>query len=143
MILVVVIGLAVGTVLGAESLAVAFIAAQAAAAYFTAGLSKLRGLDWRGGDAVPLILSTRSFGTPPVGALLSQRRWVGRGVTWTTMSFEVLFPLALLAPGGLLVGFLVAGALFHIGAAVAMGLNVFPWAFLATYPCLIYLAQQL
>jgi hypothetical protein len=143
MILVIVVGLAVGTTLGAEALAVAFIGAQAVAAYFIAGMAKLRGPGWRDGDAVPLILSTRSFGVPALGARLWERPLIGRGVTWTTMSFECLFPLAILAPEQLLVGFLVVGALFHLGAALAMGLNVFPWAFLASYPCVIYLAQQL
>lgn len=48
------------------------------------------------------------------------------------MSFEILFPLALIAPAPVLVVFLVAGALFHFGTAVAMGLNVFFWAFVGT-----------
>jgi hypothetical protein len=143
MILVVAVGLAVGIVLGAESLAVVFVACQAVASYFIAGLAKLRGREWRTGSAVAAILSTRSFGVPSVGAVLSEQRWMSRGVTWSTMSFEFLFPLALLAPSQVLLGVLAIGILFHFGAAVAMGLNVFPWAFLATYPCVIYLAYQL
>jgi hypothetical protein len=142
MIVVVAGGLAVGKLFGAESAAVVFVAAQAAAAYFIAGMAKLQGRDWRVGNAVPLILSTRGYGAPSLGVLLWERRWIGRAFTWTTMSFEFLFPLALVAPSQVLLGFLVAGVLFHAGAAVAMGLNVFLWAFVATYPCVIYLSQQ-
>ena len=143
MILVVVIGLAAGTVPGVEAVAAVFVASQAVAAYFIAGLAKLRGAEWRGGSAVPAILSTRSFGAPSLGAFLSEQRWAGRSLTWSTMSFECLFPLALLAPDQVLLAVLAVGLLFHAGAALTMGLNVFPWAFLASYPCVIYLAHQL
>jgi hypothetical protein len=143
MILVVVIGLAAGTVLRVEAVAAVFVASQAVAAYFIAGLAKLRGAEWRVGSAVPAILSTRSFGAPSLGSFLSEQRWAGRSLTWSTMSFECLFPLALLAPDQVLLAILAVGLLFHAGAAVTMGLNVFPWAFLASYPCVIYLAHQL
>ena len=142
MILVIVAALAAGTMLHAERLAVVFVACQLVAAYFIAGVAKLRGREWRNGDAVPLILSTRSYGAPGVGALLREQRWVGRAVTWTTMSFEFLFPLALLGPQQVLIGALVVGALFHVTTAATMGLNVFLWAFLACYPCVLYLSQQ-
>jgi Vitamin K-dependent gamma-carboxylase len=134
MIAVIVVALAMGMILGVEALAVAFVGAQVVAAYFIAGMEKLRGLDWRVGTAIPSILSTSSFGVPSLGAALRERRWAGRGLTWTTMSFEFVFPLALLAPTQVFVGFLVAGALFHVGTAMTMGLNVFLWAFLAGYP---------
>jgi Vitamin K-dependent gamma-carboxylase len=143
MTLIIALGLAVGLALGVESLAVAFVAAQAVLSYFIAGVAKFGGRAWREGTAVPAILSTRSFGVPPLGARLSEQRWIGRGLTWSTMSFESLFPLALLAPGQLLVAFLVAGALLHLSSAVTMGLNVFPLAFIASYPCLIWAAHHL
>jgi len=35
-----------------------------------------------------------------------------------------------------------AGVGFHLGTAVFMGLNVFPWAFLATYPAVWVIGQK-
>ncbi|MCA1845618.1 MAG: hypothetical protein LC792_20975 [Actinobacteria bacterium] len=137
------IGLAVGLALGVESLALAFVAAQAVLSYFIAGVSKLGGPVWRDGTAVPAILSTRTYGHPPLGALLVELPLIGRGLTWSTVAFESLFPLALLAPIEVLLAFLVFGAMLHIGTAVTMGLNVFAWSFIATYPCIIWAAHQL
>jgi hypothetical protein len=143
MILIVALALSVGKLLGAESTAAIFIGAEVAAAYFIAGTAKLRGRDWRAGKAVPLILGTADYGLPSLGARLVERHRLGRLVTWSSVAFEVLFPLALIGPEPVLVGFLAAGLLFHLGTAVTMGLNVFVPAFAATYPCVIYLWHQI
>ena len=142
MIALIVVALAIGTILDAARAAAVFVALQAVAAYFVAGVAKLRGREWRSGTAIPLILSTRSYGAPPVGAVLRASPAIGRAATWATMAFEVLFPLSLLAPPAVVLGVLAAGAVFHLTTAVTMGLNVFVWAFVACYPCVIYLAHQ-
>ena len=36
---------------------------------------------------------------------------------------------------------LISGVLFHIGAAVLMHLDTFLWAFIATYPAIIFCAR--
>jgi hypothetical protein len=143
MTLLVALALTVGDVLGARSAAVSFVGAAAAASYFVAGSAKLAGGEWRSGEAVPLILGTTDYGSPSLAARLWQLPALGRAMTWSSMGFEILFPLALVAPAPVLVAFLAAGLLFHIGTAVTMGLNVFPWAFAATYPCVVYLWHQI
>jgi hypothetical protein len=143
MAVIVAIGLTVGLALNVESLAVAFVATQAVLSYFIAGVSKLGGDLWRDGTAVPAILSTRTYGSPALGALLVKQPLIGRGLSWSTVSFESLFPLALFAPTQLLLAFLLFGAALHIGTALTMGLNVFAWSFIATYPCVIWVAHQL
>jgi hypothetical protein len=39
--------------------------------------------------------------------------------------------------------FLGWGVAFHLGCAVVMGLNNFLWAFIATYPALLFAADWL
>jgi hypothetical protein len=66
-----------------------------------------------------------------------------RACSWLVIGFESLFPLALLggAPGAL--AWCVAAFGFHLTTAVAMGLNVFPWAFAAALPAVVYWAEEL
>ena len=140
---IVVVGLGLGLLLGAEQAAVVFVGVQGVLAYAVSGAAKARGRLWRNGEAMPKILATRSYGSPALGAVLHDHRWMGRSLTWSILGLECLFPLALLAPQEILVGLLVGVAFVHLGSAAVMGINVFPWAFLASYPCIIYLAQQL
>lgn len=114
-----------------------FIAAQAVLAYLTAGVAKAFGGPWKTGTAVPLILSSEAWGTPRLGRLLMEHATLGKAATWLTMGWELLFPLALLHPGFAMF-FLATGTVFHILNASLMGLNVFFWSFLATYPCVLY-----
>ena len=52
-------------------------------------------------------------------------------------------PLAMFAPPAVLMVFLAAGLVFHVGIAAAMGLGSFLFAFVATYPALIYVSQTI
>lgn len=73
-----------------------------------------------------------------MAALLGRHPWISRALTWTTWGLECSFPLVLVVgfPAGYL--WLGWGAVFHLGIAVVLGLNTFPWAWLATYPAIIY-----
>jgi hypothetical protein len=50
------------------------------------------------------------------------------------IGWEIAFPLALVAPGPILVLLLAIGVLFHLACAVLMGLNRFILAFCGCYP---------
>ncbi|WP_371627565.1 hypothetical protein OG245_36175 [Streptomyces sp. NBC_01116] len=117
-----------------------FLAAQSALAYLTAGLYKAASPVWRDGTALAGILGTRCFGNPHLAALAARHpgptAWAARGI----IIFEILFPLVLLTPPSALFLVLSAGALFHLACATTMGLNVFLWAFTATYPALAHTA---
>ena len=53
---------------------------------------------------------------------------------------ECAFPLGVLAGGWVLLATLALAFAFHTAIAFTMGLTVFPWAFLATYPALTFVA---
>lgn len=115
---------------------------QLAIAYFAAGASKLALAPWRSGAALRGALSSYAYGHRWAAASL---RGAAPAATlaWAIMLAEVLFPLALLLPEPGLA--LVLGGFFalHLAIAVTMGLNTYPWAFLAAYPSALLLGQTL
>ncbi|GAA3673062.1 hypothetical protein GCM10023081_09280 [Arthrobacter ginkgonis] len=115
--------------------AVLFIAAQAVLSYTTAGVAKLISPLWRQGQALPLILSTRSHGHPLAARVLGSSRGLAAAACWTVIVFEIGFGPLALGSQGTLVAVLGIGLAFHLGCAVFMGLNTFLWSFPATYPC--------
>lgn len=120
-----------------------FIAAQALVAYFASGISKLFGAEWRAGTAVERVLRTTSHGSPWAHRLVRDLH-LSPLLSWSTITFETLIPAALLSGNPTLAMFALASALsFHIGVALAMGLNTFFWAFVATYPALVFASSKL
>lgn len=120
-----------------------FIAAQGCLAYLVAGIAKVISPIWRSGEAVRRILGTRTYGTKVSASLLSGRGGVCAALSWSLMIFECAFPLALaFGKAGFLV-FAALGILFHVTNAVIMGLNTFVWAFVATYPAILFCAVSL
>jgi hypothetical protein len=115
-----------------------FLTLQLCFSYFAAGFHKVRSPAWRDGSALPGILSARVFGFPPLGAWLGRHRWLWRPLSWATVAWEVSFPVVLVAPREVCLGYFACGVLFHLGTAFTMGLNKFIWPFLALYPAAIY-----
>lgn len=116
-----------------------FLALQAAVAYFSSGIYKAVTRSWRDGSGLTAILSAYSFGHPALGRLARTHPRLPTLNSWLVISFETLFPCALLHPAAAPL-FLVTGAFFHIACAFVMGLNVFPWAFCSLYPSVLYIA---
>ncbi|MFE3320207.1 HTTM domain-containing protein [Nocardia sp. NPDC059195] len=117
-----------------------FLAAQVCLAYFTAGAAKLVSPSWRSGAALPGILTTQAYGHPQAGKILVRHRGIATAACWSVILLECGFPLALLGIRPLTYALLISGALLHIGTAVLMRLSTFPWAFVATYPAVIFCA---
>ncbi|MDH6238363.1 hypothetical protein [Cryobacterium sp. CG_9.6] len=115
-----------------------FIAAQALFAYFAAGISKLSNAQWRQGSAMQSILNTATYGHPTASTVLRRRPWIGGFVGWSVIVVEIIFPVAAVAPPGLLIGLLIIGAMLHLGTSVLIGLDTFFWAFTATFPSIIF-----
>jgi hypothetical protein len=122
----------------ALQLGLAFLAAQLALSYLSAGVAKLISPVWRSGAAVGLVLNTASYGSRPAGALLKRLPWAGRLLTWSVVAFEISFPVALVLPWPWVAVPMAIGAFFHASIAIVMGLNNFVPAFLSTYPALLY-----
>ena len=115
-----------------------FIAAQALFSYFAAGISKLTNAKWRQGTAFQSILNTATYGQATVAAALTKRRWLSASVGWTVIVVEIILPVAVIAPPGVLIVLLFAAAMLHLGTAVLIGLDTFFWAFTATFPAIIF-----
>ena len=120
-----------------------FIAIQGCLSYFVAGIAKVVSPVWRSGEAVRRILSTRTYGSSRSASLVSGRDGVCVALSWLLMLFECTFPLVLAFGQTGFAVFAVLGICFHITNAVIMGLNTFVWAFVATYPAILFCAVRL
>src|SRR3989304_154443 len=84
------------------------------------------------------IMSTSLWGNQNIAKMLVTRKWLALLITYSVITFELMFPLVLVVPPRIALLFLSVGALFHLANAFAMGLNCFLWAFVATYPAVLY-----
>jgi hypothetical protein len=123
------------------SLTIVLLAAQVCLAYSTAGFAKLSGQTWRCGNALYEILNTRSFGWETAANFMSKNPRLTRGLAIATILIEVIFPLAMITPYPYIAIFLIWGISFHLTNAFVMRLNIFPWAFAASYPAIVYTSE--
>lgn len=119
-----------------------FLALQSGLSYITAGVAKVFGSMWYDGTAMTGIMGTNQYGHQTVGKFLQKHpkltKWSGRAVTF----WESIFPVVLFIPRPFSDIFVWSGACFHLGIALAMGLNDFFWAFVATYPAVLFCSQE-
>ena len=117
-----------------------YITLQALTSYFMSGWVKLLHPSWRNGRALPQFLDTGIYG--PLAPHSAYRwPWLARTVSWTFTVWEGLFPLALLDVR-LAVLFCAVASVFHYLVFRFFGLNRFFWAWLATYPAIVWCAGQ-
>ncbi len=119
-----------------------FIAAQCALAYCTSGVLKSRATEWRSGTALGVLLRDEFMGDRRLAGWLAGNPTVNRGATWSVLALEVLFPLALLGGTPVAVVFVAGAFLMHLGIGHFMGLAPFLWAFLASYPAVLFASAQ-
>jgi hypothetical protein len=119
-----------------------WVGGQLTLAYFAAGASKLILAPWRNGEALQAVLRSAMWGNG-WSARLIERHDVARWLSWGIILLEIAFPFALLLPLPFLGAILAIFFLFHMAIALVMGLNSYPWAFLATYPSVILLSGWL
>lgn len=120
-----------------------FLAAQSVLAYATSGLVKLTSPTWRGGDAIPGVLRTRTYGDRGLFSVVRSQPVLAKGMAWSVILTETLFPVVLVLPPRWARASLAAGAAFHLANGRYMGLNRFFWAFTATYPAVDFLRAEL
>ena len=146
MLLIVVFMLSVALVVRqdwAVQAALVGIAGLAMIAYAASGAGKLAGSSWRDGTAMAVVLRSETYGSPLAGRLASEHRTLTRLAGYAVIAVELLVPVAVVLGGWPLVGALALAAGFHVGVGAVMGLNRFTPAFIATYPALIWLADEL
>lgn len=118
-----------------------FITIQAVSSYFISGSVKLFDVHWRNGTALPFFLSGAIFG-PLREDSIYKKRWFAIAACWSFILWECTFPLALAGPVWAMLWCGIA-ALFHFLVFWHFGLNRFFWAWLCTFPAIIYCSTLL
>ena len=134
---------AVGLVAGMETgwrAGLWYIALQSLTSYFMSGWVKLLHPSWRTGRALPQFLDTGIYGPLPAHSVY-RKPVVALAVSWSFTVWEGLFPLALLDVR-LAALFCAVASVFHFLVFRFFGLNRFFWAWLTSYPAILWAATQ-
>jgi hypothetical protein len=120
-----------------------FIGLQSLISYFVAGLSKWKKSEWRSGQALRAFLQITIYKTPKWMNSLCKKDVFVCGLSWILMLFEVGFPIVIFSRPELAERFLILGLLFHLANAYWLGINRFLYAWVATYPCVLFMVKNL
>lgn len=115
-----------------------YITLQTLSSYFVSGWVKLMRPEWRSGEALPLFLDSGVYGPLPPRSIF-RHRMVAWGCSWSFTLWEGFFPVVLLDVR-LAVLWCAVATLFHFLVFWFFGLNRFFWAWLSSFPALIYCA---
>jgi hypothetical protein len=116
-----------------------YISLQTVSSYFVSGWVKLLRPEWRSGRALPLFLDSGIYG-PLAPNSIYRNRVVALVCSWSFTLWEGFFPVALLDVR-LAVLWCAVAALFHFLVFWFLGLNRFFWAWISTFPALVYCAS--
>jgi hypothetical protein len=123
-----------------EEYSLIFIAVQALFSYWASGMFKLISPAWRNGIAIYTIFNLKTWGNRRLSIMVERNNyWLGKIFSWLVILLLVLTPFSTLLSPAYCMCFLAGCAIFHLANAFIMGLNKFFWAFIATYPAIIYL----
>lgn len=115
-----------------------YISLQTISSYFVSGWVKLLRAEWRSGQAMTLFLDTGVYGPLAQNSIFRNPQFA-RLCAWSFTLWEGCFPLALLDVRLALVLCAVA-SLFHFLVFWFFGLNRFFWAWLSSFPAIVYCA---
>ena len=117
-----------------------YIAIQAITSYFMSGAVKLLRPEWRNGSAMTIFLNGAIYG--PLSTTHPLRnKWLAMLGSWGFIVWEILFPFSLLDPR-LAAVFCAVAAFFHFLVFWFFGLNRFFWAWLCSFPAIIWCSAQ-
>ena len=118
-----------------------YITIQSMTSYFVSGAVKLLRREWRNGSAMTIFLNAAIHG-PLQQTHLLRKPWLATLGSWSFILWECAAPLALLDTSLALV-FCCIAALFHFLVFWFFGLNRFFWAWLASFPAIVWCAGQI
>jgi hypothetical protein len=118
-----------------------YITIQSMTSYFVSGAVKLLRPEWRNGSAMTIFLNAAIHGPLQEKHLLRKPGLAAIG-SWTFILWECAAPLALLDTR-LAVVFCAIAALFHFLVFWFFGLNRFFWAWVASFPAILWCAGQI
>ncbi len=117
-----------------------YIAIQSITSYFMSGSVKLLRREWRNGSAMTIFLNGAIYG--PLSATHPLRnRWLALLGSWGFIVWEILFPFSLFDPR-LAAVFCAVAALFHFLVFWFFGLNRFFWAWVCSFPAIMWCSAQ-
>lgn len=117
-----------------------YIAIQAITSYFMSGWVKILRPEWRRGEAMTVFLNGAIYGPLPPGHWLHRPALAFLG-SWAFILWECAFPFALVNPLHA-IGFCAVAAVFHFLVFWFFGLNRFFWAWMASFPAIVWCAGQ-
>lgn len=117
-----------------------YITIQALTSYFMSGWVKLMRREWRSGAAMTIFLNAAIYGPLSPRHPLRNRALAGLG-SWAFIVWECCAPLALVSPEFAAL-FCTVAAVFHFLVFWFFGLNRFFWAWLASFPAIVWSATQ-
>lgn len=117
-----------------------YISLQTVSSYFVSGWVKLLRPEWRSGRALHMFLDTGVYGPLPSRSIF-RNRWVAWVCSWSFTLWEGLFPLALLDLRLAMI-WCAGAALFHFLVFWFLGLNRFFWAWVSSFPAVLYCASM-
>ena len=113
---------------------------QSITSYFMSGWVKILRPEWRSGQAMTIFLNGAIYGPLPEDHLLRNPRLAFLG-SWAFIFWECAFPFALINPAHALGFCMIAGG-FHFLVFWFFGLNRFFWAWMCSFPAIIWCAGQ-
>lgn len=118
-----------------------YITIQSITSYFVSGAVKLLRPEWRNGSAMTIFLNAAIHG-PLNDSHHLRKPWLATLGSWTFILWECAAPLALLDTR-LALMFCFIAALFHFLVFWFFGLNRFFWAWVASFPAIVWSAGQI
>jgi hypothetical protein len=117
-----------------------YICIHAVSSYFVSGWVKTLRPEWRSGRAMTIFLNGAIYGPLPADHPLRRPLFAFLG-SWAFILWECAFPFALVNPAHA-VGFCAVAACFHFLVFCFFGLNRFFWAWMCSFPAIIWCAGQ-
>ena len=107
--------------------------------YLTSGLAKLSSRSWRSGKALVGIMNSGEFGNRLFSQMLDKKPRLTALCSWGIISGHIFSGITILFLGGTTVILaLTISFCFHLSVALFMRLNGFIFAFIATYPSVLF-----
>lgn len=119
-----------------------YIALQSTMSYAISGYVKVVSPTWRTGAALPGIMRTETYGHADFFRLIQRYPRSSKALAHAVLAMECAFPAVFLAGGRPAAAIMTTTGAFHLVNARVMGLGRFVWAFLATYPAVLYATRR-
>jgi hypothetical protein len=117
-----------------------YVCLQTMTSYFISGAIKLFSKEWRNGTALPYFLDGGIYGPLAVDSVF-RKRLVAVACSWGFILWECSVPVVFLGPIVAVVYCAIA-LVFHLLVFAFFGLNRFVWAWVVSFPALIYCATR-